>query len=168
MSVTDETVAAAIWRLDAPNELVAAVAHSEISDAHWAVRSEVLADHRVGDLPAAWIEEELQTLEAVERLKAWADSRGLAALRRLHEAVSEQCRHLDDERAALAGPRAGLTPTALRHECRTAAIDEVVLATGLSEAQVTQRLDLALDEDGQATVLHAGLADGRVSLDRAL
>jgi len=158
MSVTDETVAAAIWRLDAPNELVAAVAHSEISDAHWAVRSEVLADHRVGDLPAAWIEEELQTL----------DSRGFAALRRLHEGVSEQCRHLDDERAALAGPRAGLTPTALRHECRTAAIDEVVLATGLSEAQVTQRLDLALDEDGQATVLHAGLADGRVSLDRAL
>ncbi|MDQ6896267.1 MAG: HNH endonuclease [Actinomycetota bacterium] len=168
MSATDESVAAALARLELPPELVTTVAHEEMTDAHWAVRSAVLADRRVGELPASWIEEELQVLEAVERVKAWADSRGLAALRRLHEAVSEQCRHLDDDRAAMAGPRAGLTPTALRHESRTAAVDEVVLATGLSEAQVTRRLDLALDEDGRASVLLGALDSGEVGLDRAL
>ena len=165
-------VAAALESLAVPASVLGApggaVVPREVSDAQWAVVSAVMADCRVGDLPAAWVEEELQVLEAVERVKAWADGCGLAALRRLHEAVSEQCRHLDDDRAALGGPRAGLTPTALRHECRTAAVDEVVLASGLSEAQVTRRLDLALDEDGRASVLHAALADGRVSLDRAI
>lgn len=134
----------------------------------WAVCSAVLADRRVGELPASWVEDKLQVLDAVERVKAWADSRALAALRRLHEAVREQCRHLDDDRAAMAGPRAGLTPTALRHESRTAAVDEVVLATGLSEAQVTRRLDLALDEDGRASMLLGALDSGEVGLDRAL
>ena len=142
------------------------MASDEVSDAQWAVESAVLADRRVGELPAAWVEQELQVLEAVERLKAWADSRGLAALRRLHEAVAEQCRHLDDDHVALSGR--GLSRSELRHEALTSAVDEVVLATGLPEAQVARRLDLALDDDGRGRVLVAALADGEVSLDRAL
>ena len=43
-----------------------------------------------------------------------------------------------------------------------------MLATGLPEGQVDRRLDLAVDEDGRARVLHAALARGRVSVDRAV
>jgi hypothetical protein len=58
-----------------------------VSEAGWAVRSAVLADRRVGDLAEGWVEEELRVLEAVERVKAWAEFVGLGALRRLREAV---------------------------------------------------------------------------------
>ncbi|MEP6631437.1 MAG: HNH endonuclease [Lapillicoccus sp.] len=159
-------LAAVLRARSAPVDLVQVLADDEVSDAQWAVQSAVLADHRVGELPEAWVEQELKVLEAVERLKAWADSRGLAALRRLHEAVSEQCRHLNDDHVALSGRE--LSRSELRHEALTTAVDEVALATGLPEAQVARRLELALDDDGRGRVLAAALADGEVSLDRAL
>jgi hypothetical protein len=43
-----------------------------------------------------------------------------------------------------------------------------VLATGLPQWQVERRLDLAVDADGRAQLLHVALAEGRVSLDRAI
>ena len=39
---------------------------------------------------------------------------------------------------------------------------------GLPQWQVERRLDLAVDEDGRARLLHAALAQGRVSVDRAV
>ena len=42
----------------------------EVTDARLAVAPAVSADRRVGELPQPWIEEELQLLEAVERVKA--------------------------------------------------------------------------------------------------
>jgi len=118
-------VAAALDRLTRPHE---------VCEAGWAVRSAVLHDRRVDDDESQkWVEEELQFLEAVERVKAWADLQGLAALRRLREAVGEQVRMTDD----LAGRVGrGMRPSALRWESDTATVDEVVLATGLPQWQV--------------------------------
>jgi hypothetical protein len=135
------------------------------SDAAWAVRSAVLADRRVDDRPEAWVEEELQILEAVEQVKAWADFQALAALRRLREAVGERVRCLDEDMEAACGR--GM-PGHVRAESDIATVDEVVLAVGLPEGQVYRRLDLAVDSDGRGRVLHAALAEGRVSLDRAV
>ena len=44
----------------------------------------------------------------------------------------------------------------------------MVLATGLPQWQVERRLDLAVDADGRGRLLPAALAEGRVSLDRAI
>ena len=138
---------------------------AEVSAAAWAVRSAVLHDRRVDDESQQWVEEELRILEAVEQVKAWADLQGLVALRRLREAVGEQVRMTDD----LSGPIGrGLPPHVLRAESDIAAVDEVVLATGLPQWQVERRLDLAVDVDGRAQLLHAALGQGRVSLDRAI
>lgn len=150
-------VAAALDRLTRPYE---------VSAAGWAVRSAVVHDRRVDhDESQQWVEEELQILEAVERVKAWTDLQGLAALRRLREAVGEQVRMTDD----LVG-RIGhdMLPHVLRAESDTATVDEVVLATGLPQWQVERRLDLAVDADGRGRLLPAALAEGRVSLDRAI
>jgi YD repeat-containing protein len=138
----------------------------ELSPAGWAVRSAVLLDRRVDDDESQqWVEAELQVLEAVERVKAWADLQGLAALRRLREAVGEQVRMTDD----LAGVNGrSMPPQVLRAESDSAAVDEVVLATGLPQWQVERRLDLAVDADGRGQLLTAALAEGRVSLDRAI
>lgn len=136
------------------------------SEAAWAVRSAVLADRRVDDRPEAWVEEELQVLEAVEQVKAWADLQGLAALRRLREAVGERVRCLDEDMEAACGQ--GMLPSVLRAESDIATVDEVVLAVGLAAGTVSRRLDLAVDQDRRGRLLHAALADGRVSLDRAL
>ncbi|HEU4999259.1 MAG TPA: HNH endonuclease [Lapillicoccus sp.] len=136
------------------------------SDARWGVRAAVLVDRPVDDDQAQqWVEEELRVLEAVETVKAWADAVGLGALRRLREAVGEQVRALDDL-SARSGR--GMPPHVLRAESDTAAVDEVVLATGLSQGDESRRLDLAIDTDGRGALLHAALADGRVSLSRAV
>jgi hypothetical protein len=138
----------------------------EVSEAGWTVRSAVLRDRRVDDDESQqWVEEELQILESVERVKAWVDLQGLAALRRLREAVGEQVRMTDD----LAG-RIGhdMPPQVLRAESDNATVDEVVLATGLPQWQVERRLDLAVDADGRGRLLPAALAEGRVTLDRAI
>src|SRR6476469_1857366 len=62
----------------------------------------------------------------------------------------------------------GMRPSVLRWESDTATVDEVVLATGLPQWQVERRLDLAVDADGRGRSLPAALAEGRVSLDRAI
>ncbi len=113
-----------------------------------------------------WVEEELRVLEAVERVKAWAELVGLGALRRLREAVGERVRDLDDLTEAASGW--GMSTPTLRAEADTATVDEVVLAVGLPQWQVERRLDLAVDEDGRARLLHAALAQGGVSVDRAV
>ena len=92
-------------RLAMPSPVVAAVRPADSLvrgvGVGLAVRSAVLQDRRVDDDESQrWVDEELQILEAVERVKAWADLQGLAALRRLREAVGEQVRMTDD----LAGP----------------------------------------------------------------
>ena len=61
-----------LCELAVPEHLVDVLVGGAVSDAQWAVQSAVLADRRVGELPAAWVELELQVLEA----------------------VAEQCRHL--------------------------------------------------------------------------
>ena len=101
-----------------------------------AVRSAVLVDHRIDDNQAQqWVEEELKVIEVV---KAWADAVGLGALRRLREVVGEQVRALDDLSARHGR---GMPPSVLRAESDTAAVDEVVLATGLPQGEVSRRLE---------------------------
>ena len=137
-----------------------------VSDARWGVRSAVLIDHRVDhDQAQHWVEEELKVLEAVEAVKAWADAVGLGALRRLREAVGEQVRMVDDLSARFGR---GMPPSVLRAESDTAAVDEVVLATGLPQGEVARRLQLAINADGRGTLLQAALTEGRLSLHRAV
>lgn len=158
---------------------------------------------QLGDRPAAqedlavWVESEMQVVEAVETLQAWADAHGLAALARMHQAVGSQCQILADTRTwrltsnsrdtefadasdscDAAGPSdASWAMQAkaaeanaewdVRAETDTATVDEVMLATGLPEGEVRRRLALAVDRNGRGSVLHAGLAAGQVSLYRA-
>ena len=117
------------------------------------------------DESQAWAEAELQVLEAVEKVKAWADLQGLAALRRLREAIGEQVRMTDDLAGSIGR---GMPPRVLRAESDSATVDEVVLATGLPQWQVSRRLDLAVDADGRGRLLHAALAEGRTTLERAV
>ena len=113
-------------RIEMPSPVVAAVDllawSAEVSASGWIVRSAVLHDRRVEDDESQqWVEAELQILEAVEQVKAWADLQGLVALRRLREAVGEQVRMTDD----LSGPIGlGLPPQVLRAESDIAAVDE--------------------------------------------
>lgn len=136
----------------------------EISDAHWAVTSAVLSGRSVRELPTEWIAEELVLIEAVERVKAWADFEGLAALARLREAVGEQCEALYDDTSFL--ECATPSRASVGHEADACAVDEVVSATGLSEGDVQQRLCLAQNLDGRSTVMLGMLARGEVALSR--
>jgi hypothetical protein len=166
------SVAAALRLLSVPESFVPACAADaevvprEISDARLSVHRLVMANHRVGDVPQAWVEEELRLLEAVEQVKAWLDFQGLAALRRLREAMGELVRAKDEDVWAATGH--GLTETAMANEADAACVDEAMLATGLSQFELTRRLQLAEDEDGRGSGLLGALAAGEVRLDRAL
>ncbi|HEU4330033.1 MAG TPA: hypothetical protein VFR40_02890 [Lapillicoccus sp.] len=168
--VADATLAASEGRRSMPapvlEALVLVTSPQGTSEVCRAVRSAVLVDHRIDDNQAQqWVEEELKVIEAVEVVKAWADAVGLGALRRLREVVGEQVRALDDLSARHGR---GMPPSVLRAESDTAAVDEVVLATGLPQGAVSRRLELAIDADGRGTLVNADLLDGRISLSRAI
>ncbi|MEP6629064.1 MAG: DUF222 domain-containing protein [Lapillicoccus sp.] len=132
--------------------------------ARWAALDASFLDQPVWEPAGAWVEEELKVIEAVERVKAWADAQGLAALRRLHEGVRMVVR----ANADLVGPHDGpLAYASVVAETTTATVDEVALATGLPEGQVAARLALALDVDQRAAPVATALQAGAVSLDRA-
>jgi hypothetical protein len=147
-------------------ELLTAPPHP--SSASWAVQTAVWADRRIDDDDAAvWVEEELRVIEAVEKVKAWADFQGLAALRRMREAVHEQVRaHNDDLEHLHQAPV--LSPEVVSAESLTATVDETALATGLPTWEVARRLELAADAGGRGAGVLAALAGGEVTLDRAL
>ena len=134
--------------------------------ARWAAVEASFADRPVTDLAQSWVEEELRVVEAAEAVKAWADARSLAALRRLHEAVGMVVQEQADLVSIYGSDVASFA--AVADETTTAAVDEVALATGLSEGQVAARLSLATNREERATPLVAALARGEVSLDRAL
>jgi hypothetical protein len=139
-----------------------------LSAASWAVQTAVWADRRIDDDDAAaWVEEELRVVEAVEKVKAWVDVQGLAALRRMREAVHEQVRaHNDDLEHLTQSPI--LSPDLVAAESLTATVDEAALATGLPAWDVARRLELAADPGGRGARVLAALADGAVTLERAL
>jgi hypothetical protein len=95
-------------------------------------------------------------VEAAEAVKAWADARSLAALRRLHEAVGMVVQEQADI-VSIYGTDV-VSSAAVADETTTAAVDEVALATGLSEGQVAARLSLATNSEERATPLLAALA----------
>ena len=134
--------------------------------ARWAAVDASFHDAPVTDLAQAWVEEELRVIEATESLKAWADAQGLAALRRLHEAVGMVVQEQADSISMYSNDSVSYQTVVA--ETSTAAVDEVVLATGLSEGQVAARLTLALDEEQRATPLLEALTRGEVGLERAL
>ena len=133
--------------------------------ARWAAVDASFHDAPVTDLAQAWVEEELRVIEAAESLKAWADAQGLAALRRLHEAVGMVVQEQADSISMYTND--AVSYQAVTAETTTAAVDEVALATGLSEGQVAGRLELALDfeEPVRST---AGGADPRRGEPRAV
>ena len=111
------------------------------------------------DLAQAWVEEELRVIEAAESVKAWADAQGLAALRRLHEAVGMVVQEQADSISMY--DDGVLSYAAVVAETTTAAVDEVALATGLPEGQVAARLTLALDEEERVHPAAGGAGAGR-------
>ncbi len=139
-----------------------------VSAASWAVQTAVWADRRIDDDDAAaWVEEELRVIEAVETVKAWADFQGLTALRRMREAVHEQVRAHNDDLEHLT-QAALLSPDLVAAELLTATVDEAALATGLPTWEVARRLQLADDAAGRGARVLAALGRGEVTLDRAL
>ncbi len=70
-----------------------------VESAEWRAVQDQLGDRPPAEEDlAAWVQTELQVLEAVEALKSWADAHGLAALARMHQAVGSQCQLLADTR----------------------------------------------------------------------
>jgi hypothetical protein len=134
--------------------------------ARWAAVEASFHDRPVTDLAQAWVEEELRLIEAAESVKAWADAQSLAALRRLHEAVGMVVQEQADTISVYGNDMVSFA--AVADETTTAAVDEVALATGMSEGQVAARLVLAANREERDTPLLAALAGGEVSLDRAL
>lgn len=140
-------------------------AGSGFGDARWAMQEAVWADRPREALVPGWVAEELALLQAVERVKAWADAQGLVALARLREAVE---REVSDRHYTLASEGHFVGPGQVARETDAATVDEVAIATGLPEGVVQRRLALAVDDDGRYGVLTAALAAGEVTLDRAV
>ena len=139
---------------------------SPVEEARWAAVDASFHDHPALDLAQAWVEAELRVIEAAEAVKAWADFQGLTAQRRLHEATGMVVRENVEEIGHY-------TPNAVSYaaviaETITSTVDEVALATGLPKGAVAARLDLARNEEGRSGPLLASLADGEVTLDRAV
>ena len=138
----------------------------EAETARWAAVDASFHDRPVSDLAQAWVEQELRVLDEVEAVKSQADAVGLAALRRLHEAVGMVVQENADWRSLYDHNVASFAT--VQAETMTASVDEVALATGLPEGQVAERLALALDDEQRATPLLAALDRGEVRLDRAI
>ncbi|MFI5073878.1 MAG: hypothetical protein ACHP7G_02495, partial [Actinomycetales bacterium] len=119
--------------------------------ARWGAVEASFHDRPVTDLAQAWVEEELRVIEAAEAVKAWADAQGLAALRRLHEAVGMVVQEQADSISMY--DDGVLSYAAVVAETTTAAVDEVALATRLPESQVAARMNQALVEVGRSTPL---------------
>ncbi len=134
--------------------------------ARWATGEASFHDRPVTDLAQAWVAEELRVIEAVESLKAWADAQGLAALRRLHEAVGMVVQEQADVLSIYED--GAVSHSAVVAETMTAAVDEVSLATGMPEGHVAARIELALDAEQRFTPLLAALTSGGVNLERSL
>lgn len=134
--------------------------------ARWAAVEASSVDRPVTDLAQAWVEQELRVIEAAEAVKGWADARSLAALRRLHEAAGMVVQEQADTISMYGNDMVSFAVVA--DETRTATVDEVAVATGLSEGQVAARLSLAMNTEERGTPLLAALVRGEVTLDRAL
>ena len=137
----------------------------EAETARWAALDASFHDRPVTDLAQAWVEQELRILEEVEAIKSRADAVGLAALRRLHEAIGMVVQENADWRSVY--DHDVVSFATVQAETLTASVDEVALATGLPEGQVAERLALSLDEEQRDTPLLEALARGEVTLDRA-
>ncbi len=137
----------------------------EMTDARWEHLQALMIDRPTDELATVCIAEEVAVIEAAERVKAWADFQTLAALRRLRDLVGHECWEIQAQLGY--SEWAVLSPEQRLIEANSATVDEVALATGLSEGEVHRRLVLAMDEDTRGELVLSALASGRVSLDRS-
>ena len=110
----------------------------EAETARWAAVEASFHDRPVSEPAQAWVERELRVLEAVEAAKSRADAIGLAALRRLHEAVGMVVQEKADWISLY--DRDLPSFATVQAETTAASVDEAALATGLPEGQVAERL----------------------------
>lgn len=121
-----------------------------------------LADLR--DLPRLWAAQELDLIEAADRVTAWAHLLQLGAIARLRDAVGAHC---DTQLSSTAFTEIG-APYDVDREADTATADEVTLVTGLPDHETTRRLHLACATDGRTRTLLRRLHEGRTTLERCL
>ncbi len=116
----------------------------------------------VGGLSGVDSEGALRVVEAVEAVKSWADSVGLAATAAMVAEFETDFVHLAPERPRTWGW------TRFVRTCRSAAAREIQVATGLPITQCQRRVWLAACEPERVAPVREAMRLGRVTLARAL
>ncbi len=141
-----------------------------VSGAERRVVSAQLAQARVDEVDAtAWAGRELAVMEAVERVKSWADAQGLAALARLREAIQDRCQAGADTYARTPVASIPLTVTVFGASSRDTSDDDTLEDDSASaagrhvDAVLARAGEIALDvraETETTTVDEVMLATG--------
>jgi hypothetical protein len=122
----------------------------------------VLGAAAPGGLSGVRSDKALAVVEAVEAIKAWADSVSVAATATMTREFETEWVHLAPEEPSTWG-----WTRFVRH-CRSAAAREIQVATGLPISQCQRRVWLASCEPERSKPLTAAMRAGRVTLTRAL
>jgi hypothetical protein len=115
-----------------------------------------------GGLSGFTSDQALAVVDAVEVVKAWADSISLDATAAMVREIETSCAHLAPETPSAHGSR-----RFLRH-CRSAAAREIQVATGLPITACQRLVWFAACEGERVEPVVALMARGRVSLGRAM
>jgi hypothetical protein len=116
---------------------------------------------RAGALSGVDSEQALRVVEAVETVKAWADSVSMAATSAMVARFETDFGHLAPE-----NPRAWAWTRFLR-TCRSAAAREIQVATGLPVTQCQRRVWLAACDAERVAPVRAAMKAGRLTFTRA-
>ena len=126
------------------------------------VQLALVLDAGAGGLSGVDSEAALRVVEAVEAVKAWADSVSVAATAAMVTEFETDFVHLAPERPSRWGW------TRFVRTCRSAAAREIQVATGLPITQCQRRVWLATCEPERTGVVREAMRLGRVSFARAL
>ena len=126
------------------------------------VRLALVLDPGAGGLSGVDSEGALRVVEAVEAVKAWADSVSVAATAAMVTEFETDFVHLAPESPSKWGW------TRFVRTCRSAAAREIQVSTGLPITQCQRRVWLAACEPERTGVVRAAMRGGQVSFARAL
>jgi len=122
----------------------------------------VISAGRPGGLSGVSGDQALRVVEAVEAVKAWADSISLAATAVLVGELESDFTHLAPESLTSRGWRVFF------RSCRSVAAREIQVATGLGVTACQRLVWLAACEPERAAAVREAMSRGQVSLGRAM